>query len=141
MNSEHVNGVMESDDILRRGQDLAQAIVAAAEKHVTRAQANLDRAKSVADIILAQTNDEVRRINTKTANDKAATEKILEGYRIIEESGEEPTKPARELESTDAILDDFANADRIMADMNYGKEIRKLNSTSPYDGRRGADSR
>jgi hypothetical protein len=45
------------------------------------------------------------------------------------------------LESTDAILDDFANADRIMADMNYGKEIRKLNSTSPYDGRRGADSR
>jgi hypothetical protein len=76
MNSEHVNGVMESDDILRRGQDLAQAIVAAAEEHVIRAQANLDRAKSVADIILAQTNDEVRRINTKTANDKAATEKL-----------------------------------------------------------------
>jgi hypothetical protein len=85
---------MNSDDIVKLGEDLAKAIVQAAQDQLTKAQAELDRAKSVADIVLAQANDEARRIDEGIASRKAATEKILEGYTILEgQTADDPRRP------------------------------------------------
>jgi hypothetical protein len=148
---------MNSDDIVKLGEDLAKAIVQAAQDQLTKAQAELDRAKSVADIVLGQANDEARRIDDGIASRKAATEKILEGYTILErrtaDDPRQPGPPPGVYNDRDDDATGQAYRDELKHKTEgqfFSDELSKLNSRYPslVDGKRlsatpehGADSR
>jgi hypothetical protein len=120
---------MNSDDIVKLGEDLAKAIVQAAQDQLTKAQAELDRAKSVADIVLAQANDEARRIDEGIASRKAATEKILEGYTILEgQTADDPRRPGPDDATGRAYRDELKHKTE---GQFFSDELSKLNSRYP----------
>jgi hypothetical protein len=76
-------------DFVRLGEGLADALVRAAEDHLSKAQAILDQSKSLAEIMLTQMRAQAQQIEEMNGRFKHFGEQMLDAHRVL--NGVEPT--------------------------------------------------
>jgi hypothetical protein len=77
-------------DFVRLGEGLADALVRAAEDHLSKAQAILDQSKSLAEIMLTQMRAQAQQIEEMNGRFKHFGEQMLDAHRVL--NGVEPPR-------------------------------------------------